>query len=118
MVKVVFQINLKNVIFEGITLEKLHSNPKKSKVGLLLHTLQQDKNPMDKIIKQKRNHKWPEKLQGNFFGNTRMENAFLSMIQSPETFKKGLEFKYTKILNVNMAKNKPNKKLPTHITED
>lgn len=90
----------------------------KKMVGFLLHTLQQDKNLMDKIIKQKRNHKWPDKQQGNFFCDTSMENAFQSMIQSPETYKEGFEFNYPKILNVNIAKNKPNKKLPTHIRED
>ena len=45
-----------------------------------------------------------KKPQGNFCDNTRMESTFLRMTQSPETYKKGFEFNYTKILNVYRAK--------------
>lgn len=34
-----------------------------------------------------------------------MENAFLSTTESPETYKKGFGFNYTKMLNMYIAKN-------------
>lgn len=49
-----------------------------------------------------------QKPQGNFFDNMRMEDTFIRMTQSPEMYKKGFEFNYTKILNVYTAKKKKN----------